>query len=62
MHDHHAVADAVASQLNSDAFHGSFAAAPHASFEVIDDAGHYTLLETPVRVASIIEKHIASAM
>jgi 3-oxoadipate enol-lactonase len=46
----------------NEAFHGAFAAAyPHATFEVIDDAGHYTMLETPVRVASIIEKHVAAA-
>jgi hypothetical protein len=24
---------------------------PHATFEMIDDAGHYSMLETPVRVA-----------
>lgn len=32
---------------------------PHVTFEVIDDAGHYSMLETPVRVASIIEKQVA---
>jgi 3-oxoadipate enol-lactonase len=37
------------------------AAYPHATFETIDDAGHYTMLETPVRVASIIEKRVADA-
>jgi 3-oxoadipate enol-lactonase len=43
-------------------FRGAFAAAyPHASFEIIDDAGHYTMLETPVRVASIIEKRVTAA-
>ncbi|MGP8121376.1 MAG: alpha/beta fold hydrolase [Xanthobacteraceae bacterium] len=42
----------------NDAFRNAFTAAyPRATFEVIDDAGHYTMLETPVRVASIIEKH-----
>ena len=28
---------------------------------MIDDAGHYSMLETPVRVAGIIEKHVAAA-
>jgi 3-oxoadipate enol-lactonase len=47
----------------NEAFHNAFATAyPHASFEIIDDAGHYTMLETPVRVASIIEKRIAAVM
>jgi 3-oxoadipate enol-lactonase len=47
----------------NDSFRSAFAAAyPHATFEIIDDAGHYTMLETPVRVASIIEKHTAAAM
>jgi 3-oxoadipate enol-lactonase len=46
----------------NETFHAAFAAAyPHATFEIIDDAGHYTMLETPVRVASIIEKHAAAA-
>jgi 3-oxoadipate enol-lactonase len=46
----------------NEAFRSAFAAAyPHATFEIIDDAGHYTMLETPVRVASIIEKHVAAA-
>lgn len=46
----------------NEAFRNAFAAAyHHATFEVIDDAGHYTMLETPVRVASIIEKHVAAA-
>lgn len=46
----------------NEAFRSAFAAAyPHATFEVIDDAGHYTMLETPVRVASIIEKRVAAA-
>lgn len=45
-----------------DASHSAFAAAyPQATFEMIDDAGHYSMLETPVRVASIIEKHVAAA-
>lgn len=45
-----------------EASHGAFAAAyPQATFEMIDDAGHYSMLETPVRVASIIEKHVAAA-
>lgn len=32
---------------------------PRVTFEIIDDAGHYSMLETPVRVASIIEKQVA---
>ena len=32
---------------------------PRVTFENIDDAGHYSMLETPVRVASIIEKQLA---
>jgi 3-oxoadipate enol-lactonase len=28
---------------------------------MIEDAGHYSMLETPVRVASIIEKQVAAA-
>jgi len=45
-----------------EASHSAFAAAyPQATFEMIDDAGHYSMLETPVRVASIIEKHVAAA-
>ena len=45
-----------------DASHNAFAAAyPAATFEMIDDAGHYSMLETPVRVASIIEKRVAAA-
>lgn len=32
---------------------------PRVTFETIDDAGHYSMLETPVRVASIIEKQMA---
>ncbi|QAU44781.1 alpha/beta fold hydrolase [Bradyrhizobium guangzhouense] len=32
---------------------------PRVTFETIDDAGHYSMLETPVRVASIIEKQLA---
>ncbi|MBC9879807.1 alpha/beta hydrolase [Bradyrhizobium sp. INPA01-394B] len=34
---------------------------PRVTFEVIDDAGHYSMLETPVRVAGIIEKQLAAA-
>ncbi|MGO8909430.1 MAG: alpha/beta fold hydrolase [Bradyrhizobium sp.] len=46
----------------NEVFRAAFAAAyPHATFEIIDDAGHYTMLETPVRVASIIEKRVAAA-
>jgi 3-oxoadipate enol-lactonase len=45
-----------------DASHNAFAAAySAATFEMIDDAGHYSILETPVRVASIIEKRVAAA-
>ncbi|MET4390586.1 3-oxoadipate enol-lactonase [Bradyrhizobium sp. F1.4.3] len=33
---------------------------PRVTFETIDDAGHYSMLETPVRVASIIEKQVAA--
>lgn len=33
---------------------------PRVEFETIDDAGHYSMLETPVRVASIIEKQVAA--
>ena len=33
---------------------------PRVTFEIIDDAGHYSMLETPVRVASIIEKQMAA--
>jgi 3-oxoadipate enol-lactonase len=45
-----------------EASHNAFAAAyPQATFEMIDDAGHYSMLETPVRVASIIEKRVAAA-
>ncbi|MDH6260338.1 alpha/beta hydrolase [Bradyrhizobium sp. BR13661] len=32
---------------------------PRVTFETVDDAGHYSMLETPVRVASIIEKQLA---
>jgi pimeloyl-ACP methyl ester carboxylesterase len=40
----------------------SFALAyPRVTFEIIDDAGHYSMLETPVRVASIIEKRLVGA-
>ncbi|WP_198024704.1 alpha/beta fold hydrolase [Bradyrhizobium sp. Cp5.3] len=34
---------------------------PRVTFETIEDAGHYSMLETPVRVASIIEKQVAAA-
>lgn len=34
---------------------------PSVTFETIEDAGHYSMLETPVRVASIIEKQVAAA-
>jgi 3-oxoadipate enol-lactonase len=34
---------------------------PRVTFASIDDAGHYSMLETPVRVASIIEKQVAAA-
>lgn len=34
---------------------------PSVTFETIEDAGHYSMLETPVRVASIIEKQMAAA-
>jgi pimeloyl-ACP methyl ester carboxylesterase len=45
-----------------EASHNAFAAAySAATFEMIDDAGHYSMLETPVRVASIIEKQVAAA-
>lgn len=45
-----------------DTSHNSFATAyPQATFEMIDDAGHYSMLETPVRVAGIIEKHVGAA-
>jgi 3-oxoadipate enol-lactonase len=45
-----------------EASRNAFAAAyPQATFETIDDAGHYSMLETPVRVASIIEKRVAAA-
>jgi pimeloyl-ACP methyl ester carboxylesterase len=45
-----------------EAFHDVFATAyTQATFETIDDAGHYSMLETPVRVASIIEKRVAAA-
>jgi pimeloyl-ACP methyl ester carboxylesterase len=45
-----------------EASHSAFASAyPAASYETIDDAGHYSMLETPVRVASIIEKRVAAA-
>ncbi len=45
-----------------EASHNAFAAAyPQATFETIDDAGHYSMLETPVRVASIVDKRVASA-
>ena len=33
---------------------------PSVTFETIEDAGHYSMLETPVRVASIIEKQVAA--
>lgn len=43
-----------------EATHNAFAAAyPQATFETIDDAGHYAMLETPIRVAAIIEKRLA---
>jgi 3-oxoadipate enol-lactonase len=42
-------------------FRSAFTTAyPHATFETIDDAGHYAMLETPVRVASIVEKRVAA--
>ncbi len=41
--------------------HCPAAAYPQATFETIDDAGHYSMLETPVRVASIVDKRVASA-
>lgn len=42
--------------------HNAFALAyPRVTFETIDDAGHYSMLETPVRVASIVEKQVAAA-
>jgi len=42
--------------------HNAFALAyPQATFELIDDAGHYAMLETPIRVASVIEKRLAAA-
>jgi 3-oxoadipate enol-lactonase len=45
-----------------EASHNAFAAAyAAATFETIDDAGHYSMLETPVRVASIIEKRLTAA-
>jgi 3-oxoadipate enol-lactonase len=45
-----------------DTSHNAFVAAyPRATFEMIEDAGHYSMLETPVRVASIIEKQVAAA-
>ena len=31
------------------------------TFETIEDAGHYSMLETPVRVAGIIEAHVEAA-
>jgi pimeloyl-ACP methyl ester carboxylesterase len=44
-----------------DASHNAFAAAySAATYEMIEDAGHYSMLETPVRVASIIEKQVAA--
>lgn len=44
------------------ASHDAFAAAyPQATYETIDEAGHYTMLETPVRVAAIIEKRAAAS-
>jgi 3-oxoadipate enol-lactonase len=44
------------------ASHDAFAATfKQATFETIDDAGHYSMLETPVRVASIIAKQMAAA-
>jgi 3-oxoadipate enol-lactonase len=33
---------------------------PRVTFESIEDAGHYSMLETPVRAASIIEKQVAA--
>ncbi|MET0677185.1 MAG: alpha/beta hydrolase [Bradyrhizobium sp.] len=45
-----------------DATHNTFAAAyRQVTFETIEDAGHYPMLETPVRVAGIIEAHVAAA-
>jgi 3-oxoadipate enol-lactonase len=45
-----------------EASHNAFAAAyAAATFETIDDAGHYSMLETPVRVASLIEKRLTAA-
>jgi len=42
--------------------HNAFAGAyKHATFEMIDDAGHYSMLETPVRVAGIIERQVTAA-
>jgi len=44
----------------SEPLRNAFALAyPRVTFEIIDDAGHYSMLETPVRVASIIEKQLA---
>jgi len=45
-------------EASHNAFEGAY---KHATFETIDDAGHYAMLETPVRVASIIEKQVAVA-
>jgi 3-oxoadipate enol-lactonase len=46
----------------AEAWHNAFQSAyKHATFETIDDAGHYAMLETPVRVATIIEKQMGAA-
>src|ERR1700761_589647 len=45
-----------------DASHNAFAASyRQVTFETIEDAGHYSMLETPVRVAGIIEAHVEAA-
>ncbi len=48
--------------FRGEASHNAFAAAySAATFEMIEDADHHSMLETPVRVASIIEKQVAAA-
>lgn len=46
----------------NDAFRAAFSAAyANPGFEQIEDGGHYTMLETPVRVAAIVEKQVLAA-
>lgn len=54
--------EAVDDVLRGETSHHAFASAyKHATFEMIDDAGHYSMVETPVRVAGIVERQVTAA-